>query len=144
MRHCLRYRLVRGRVAFIALAAVAAALLQLNFASASNFRVLHAFCAATYCADGQTPKYPPIRDSNGVLYGNTAFGGGGNSGVVYSLTPNGTGYDFKVLYSLVATPGSPLIIDTNGNLYGTTVVGGTYNKGTFFELKHNANRTKWT
>lgn len=143
MRHAFSCLQIRVRLVLAASIASAFLFIPLNPAAAHTFRVLHSFCSRSYCLDGQTPKYPPISDSNGVLYGTTAFGGGG-SGVVYSLTPNGTGYDFKVLYSFIATPGSPLIVDTKGNLYGTTVVGGAYNKGAFFELKHNADRTVWT
>ena len=149
--HHVRFRSFMARGWIVGAAAIACVVAMPQSAGAT-VKILHAFCAKQYCADGQTPQYPPIADSNGVLYGTTAFGGN-NNGVVYALTPDGTGgYTYRVLHRFCsvsacgdgATPAAPPIIDTHGNLYGTTFGGGAYGKGTLFELKPNADRTEWT
>jgi uncharacterized repeat protein (TIGR03803 family) len=137
--------LTRGCIIGAAAIACAVAMPQ---STGATVKILHAFCARPSCADGQTPQYPPIADSNGVLYGTTPFGGA-YGGVVYALTPDGSGgYAFRVLHTFLGTdgdsPSSPLIVDTNGNLYGFTFSGGAYGQGALFELRHNADRTQWT
>jgi uncharacterized repeat protein (TIGR03803 family) len=56
--------------------------------------VLYRFCSAYLCADGTEPIAGVIQDSNGNLYGTTAFGGDldcgvedSGCGVVFRLTP---------------------------------------------------------
>ncbi|HEY6325591.1 MAG TPA: choice-of-anchor tandem repeat GloVer-containing protein [Candidatus Cybelea sp.] len=99
--------------------------------------------------DGANPLAGLI-DVNGVLYGTTMAGGGGNTcfiysgtcGTVYTVTAGGVE---TVLYRFVGgthgfDPGAPLT-NVNGTLYGTTYLGGVddrcchiYGHGTVFSL----------
>src|SRR5690348_10407231 len=63
----------------------AGALAARSAASPYTLHILHPFCAKASCADGSSPQYGLIADNKGVLYGTTAFGGSGDSGVVYAL-----------------------------------------------------------
>jgi len=98
--------------------------------------ILHSFCSAANCTDGNTPYVGVIRDHNGNLYGTTAGGGEGctnydGCGVVFKLDRKG---NETVLYSFCVTGGfgncadgqSPnaVIQDAAGNIYGTTEYGG--------------------
>lgn len=94
------------------------------------FTLLHSFADGM---NGHTPAGNLVQDSNGVLYGTTAFGGtkcdGSIScGVVFSMNTDGTNY--TVIYRFQGgttdgeTPESELTLDSNGNLYGTTWAGG--------------------
>src|ERR1700733_9660338 len=99
--------------------------------------VLHSFCSAANCTDGNTPYVGVIRDHEGNLYGTTAAGGTGcpeygGCGVVFELDRKG---NETVLYNFCPTGeyfnctdgNSPnaVIQDAAGNLYGTTEYGGT-------------------
>ena len=47
--------------------------------------MLYSLCGQTDCTDGSRPRFGPLLDWNGALYG-TAQGGGANSlGVVYRV-----------------------------------------------------------
>jgi uncharacterized repeat protein (TIGR03803 family) len=100
--------------------------------------VLHSFCSAANCADGNTPYAGVIRHG-GNLYGTTIGGGVSNSGVVFKLDPAG---NETALYTFCpngnCTDGmSPnaVIRDKEGNLYGTTTFGGgASNSGVVFKL----------
>jgi uncharacterized repeat protein (TIGR03803 family) len=97
-------------------------------------------------ADGWEPMAGVYRDSAGILWGTTVFGGnftdacGGSSGpgcgVVFKLTPQGKETAFK----LNGPPGpwgpeAQLVGDGVGNLYGTTYLGGGRGDGgTAFKL----------
>jgi len=98
--------------------------------------VLHSFCSAANCTDGNTPYVGVIRDDKGNLYGTTVGGGEGctdygGCGVVFKLDRKG---NETVLYSFCPTGGygnctdgqSPnaVIQDAAGDLYGTTEYGG--------------------
>jgi uncharacterized repeat protein (TIGR03803 family) len=88
-----------------------------------NFEVVHNFCSAANCADGNLPGVV-ILGQDGHLYGTTAFGGSsvnscdGGCGTIFRFTPPST---FKTLLALdgqAALPGG-LVQGTDGNLYGT-------------------------
>src|ERR1700678_2321951 len=98
--------------------------------------ILHSFCSAANCTDGNTPYVGVIRDDKGNLYGTTVGGGEGctdydGCGVVFKLDRKG---NETVLYSFCVTGGfgnctdgqSPnaVIQDAAGDLYGTTEYGG--------------------
>jgi uncharacterized repeat protein (TIGR03803 family) len=105
--------------------------------------VLHSFGGP----DGADPSAALVFDSNGILYGTTAQGGGclalpNGCGVVFKLKPNSDGtwterviYRFKGYISDGATPLGNLIFDKTGNLYGTTSYGGPGGAGDVFQLK---------
>lgn len=95
-------------------------------------------------SSGEYPHGGLIRDSKGVLYGTTVYGGTANLGLVFSLTPPAAGHTqwtYKVLYSFQGpqlgdgeTPYGTVLMDSSGALYGTTVSGGAVNVGTVFRL----------
>ncbi len=91
--------------------------------------VLHSFCVAPNCSDGNTPTYAYLTfDSAGNLYGTTYWGGANGYGVVFELSPAGTSWAETVLYNFCsqsgctdgANPVGNVIMDQAGNLYGTT------------------------
>ena len=106
--------------------------------------------------DGANPYGALVADSNGVLYGTTAYGGTSHMGTVFSLTHvNGSVWQHKVIYSFNgspdgANPSAGVIIDPKtGALYGTTSSGGVSNGncsgcGTAFKLTPNATKTVWS
>jgi uncharacterized repeat protein (TIGR03803 family) len=104
--------------------------------------ILHTFCAAPECGDGNDPLAGVVRDSQGNLYGTTNRGGISASpnryGVVYKIDSLG---NETVLYAFTggtdgSNPMADLIIDKNGTLYGTTSSGGdpTCSCGTVFKI----------
>ncbi len=109
--------------------------------------------------DGSYPESGMVRDTNGNLYGTTAFGGSGSGcgnagcGAVFELSPSGSSWKETILYSFQGGNDGELpealIRDSAGNLYGATNVGGgtsCYNGagcGTVFKLSPNSNGT-WT
>ncbi len=90
--------------------------------------VLHSFAGGD---DGARPLAGLAIDSQGNLYGTTAFGGtgcGGDTGcgTVFKITPSGTE---TVLYNFAGGtdadgPWASLVLDGQGNLYGTSYYGG--------------------
>jgi uncharacterized repeat protein (TIGR03803 family) len=105
--------------------------------------VLHSFAGGS---DGVSPTGHLVADAVGNLYGVTAFGGSGSSGIVYQLVPpatTGGGWTENVLYSFQgfadgSFPSAGLIFDSSGNLYGETGFGGScatnQGSGTIYEL----------
>ncbi len=109
--------------------------------------------------DGSYPEAGMVRDSNGNLYGTTAFGGSGagcgidGCGTVFELSPSGSSWKETILYSFQGGNDGELpealIRDSAGSLYGATNVGGgasCYNGagcGTVFKLSPNSNGS-WT
>jgi len=82
--------------------------------------------------DGDLPMGAPI-DVNGILYGTTANGSTGNSGVVYQITPTGVEH---VIFRFNGTQGRmPYgnLIAFHGALWGTTEQGGL-DFGTVFSI----------
>jgi uncharacterized repeat protein (TIGR03803 family) len=55
-----------------------------------TFTTLYTFCASGTCTDGANPHSPLIQNTNGIFYGSTVGGGGGdcdgsNCGTIFSL-----------------------------------------------------------
>lgn len=96
--------------------------------------VLYSF---TGLPDGSQPESGLVFDTAGNLYGTTADGGAGNSGMVFELVPSGGGWTENILYSFGPQDGyapyGGLILDNAGNLYGTTAYS-SVGDGTVFEL----------
>ena len=87
-------------------------------------KVLHNFGATNY--DGQNPDAALV-NVNGMLYGTTYWGGGGDHGTVFSITTAGK---YHLLYSFGTNEndgGNPMsdLIDVQGTLYGTASGGGS-------------------
>lgn len=110
--------------------------------------VLYTFTGAD---DGAYPSAGMVLDSQGNLYGTTAYGGSNSEGNVFKLDT--TGHE-SVLYSFtgLADGGYPndLIRDSKGNLYSTTYVGGditlcyaygSYGCGTVFKINPSNKET---
>ncbi len=108
--------------------------------------------------DGHQPYGGLILDSEGNLYGTTAYGPVygywyDGPGTVFELSPNGNGqWTETVLFTFCpgndcsggACPFSNLIFDASGNIYGTAAFDGfPYGMGTVFELSPGANG-QWT
>jgi uncharacterized repeat protein (TIGR03803 family) len=93
-------------------------------------------------SDGANPTGGLIMDSEGNLYGTTAWGGASGNGTVFELTPPAAAGGMGTLNTLYAFTGgsdggSPLAgltFGSKGNLYGTTYFGGASGFGTVFEL----------
>jgi uncharacterized repeat protein (TIGR03803 family) len=106
--------------------------------------ILYTFKGKQY-NDGDFPNGGLLIDSQGNLYGVTAYGGSGDCvllgtdvgcGTVYELSPpqrKGDTWTETILYSFPTAkqgylPNGDLVFDNAGNLYGATTFGGT--KGT--------------
>jgi hypothetical protein len=106
--------------------------------------VLYTFKGAKY-SDGDEPAGGLLIDSQGNLYGTTAYGGTGDCvllgvkggcGTLFELSPpseKGGAWTETILYSFPTAkqgylPNGDLVLDSAGNLYGATTFGGT--KGT--------------
>ncbi len=105
--------------------------------------VLYVFKGAQF-GDGDLPAGGLVIDSQGNLYGTTAYGGtgnclligspGGGCGTVYELSPpaqKGGTWTETILYSFPTAvqgylPQGDLVFDGKGNLYGATDFGGGY------------------
>jgi uncharacterized repeat protein (TIGR03803 family) len=109
--------------------------------------VLHLFCSAKNCADGEAPNGGLIMDAAGNLYGTTLVGGantclaGGQNygcGTIFKVAPDGTEtvlYNFCSLSNCAdgSAPEAGLYKDAHGKLYGTASNGGSGNcSGGFF------------
>ena len=83
-----------------------------------------------------------IRDSAGILYGTTAFGGTARLGVVFKVDASG---NETVLHTFMRGPDgnqpypSGVILDLFGNLYGTTAFSGAGGQGAVYKLDTNGN-----
>jgi len=103
--------------------------------------VLYTFKGAKY-RDGDAPAGGLLIDSQGNLYGTTAYGGTGDCvllgvkggcGTLYELSPpseKGDAWTETILYSFPTAkqgylPNGDLVFDGAGNLYGATEYGGT-------------------
>lgn len=108
-----------------------------------NQTVLHSFCSPPNCTDGHDPRYTPLLDPMGNLYGTAGD-------VIYELSPGPSGWTETVLYTLCSQPhcvdgGSPgaLIRDAAGDLYGPAQDGGSSGAGAIFRLTPGT-KGKWS
>jgi len=119
----------------------------------SHETVLHAFCSAKNCADGNGPSGGLVMDAAGNLFGVTALGvnsalecfQGNGCGVLYTVTPDGQQSVLHVFCSEGncsdgERPSGRLTIDPAGNLLGTTFTGGAHQGGTIFRMSGGAYR----
>ena len=105
---------------------------------AGKLTVLHTFCAANPCMDGDTPG-GIIQAADGNLYGTTYEGGQDGGGVLFKLTTTGV---FTVMHAFCVptdcpdgeNPEYPPTQGVDGNLYGTTNQGGTASAGLLYDL----------
>jgi uncharacterized repeat protein (TIGR03803 family) len=94
--------------------------------------------------DGNNPYAGVIRDSAGILYGTTAFGGTAGLGVVFKVDSSG---NETVLHTFTrgAEGNQPylagVILDSFGNLYGTTAFSGAGGQGAVYKLDAHSNAT---
>lgn len=100
-----------------------------------SYQVIHTFGGAY----GETPLWGLVVDSDGNLYGTTAYGGANNFGIVFELQPSNAGWSEHLLYSFTGVddggnPSTGVVLDAFGNLYGTTTTGAANKQGTVFEL----------
>jgi uncharacterized repeat protein (TIGR03803 family) len=122
--------------------------------SAWTFSVLHSFYE--YDGNGYRPLSVPAPGPNGILYGTTTSGGGGNGcggsgcGTLYSLQPPLTvckailcPWNHNLRYSFMGgpvdgdLPSGPLTFDADGAIYITTQIGGQYGNGAVIKLTSN-------
>jgi len=99
-----------------------------------SLTVLYSF---TNGSDGSLPTAGLTFDSSGNLYGATAFGGSGGSGVVFELSPSDNGWTYSEIYPLPGGGWGPyerLVMDASGNLYGTMYKSGSSGYGVVFKL----------
>jgi uncharacterized repeat protein (TIGR03803 family) len=112
---------------------------------------LYSFCAQANCDDGRLPIAGLHRDSTGVLYGTTYFGGSHGAGTVFELTPSNGTWSETTLYNFGNGgsdgyyPDGLLVEDASGALYGTTSSGGTHGYyGTVFKLSPLGESVLWS
>ena len=96
-------------------------------------------------SEGAMPVAGLIMDSQGNLFGTTAWNGTGNVGTIFELKSTGPDTWSTTLTTLYAFtggtdgnyPNSALIMDAEGNLFGTTLQGGGASGfgGALFELE---------
>jgi uncharacterized repeat protein (TIGR03803 family) len=109
---------------------------------ASTPTILYSFDASQ--ANGAYPMGSLVFDSNGNLYGTTAWGGTFSQGAAFRIAKTASGYAnttttlFHFDGTHGANPVSGLIVDANGNLFGTTDNGGSAGKGTVFKIEKTA------
>lgn len=126
--------------------------------STYSYVPIYDFCASGTCIDGSAPVGKLIVDTNGALYGVTAFGGSctpiaAGCGTIFKLTPTGVGttYALATLHTFCnsgstcpngTTPGAGLTYDGDPGslytglspLYGTVSNGGANAHGAVFKL----------
>jgi len=100
-------------------------------------------------SNGYRPNGNVAFDSNGNMFGTTAFGGSEaqpamdyNPGVIWEFSASGTYrelYDFSDFDTFASENAEPsgVTVDASGNLYGTTQVGG-YGFGDVWEYSHGS------
>ena len=111
--------------------------------ASGSLTTLYNFCAASGCADGQSPFAGLTLATGGNFLGTTQGGGTNSYGTVFSITPAGvltTLYNF-CSQTRCADGGYPyggLFQAANGVFYGTTFIGGHINgqspEGTVFKI----------
>jgi uncharacterized repeat protein (TIGR03803 family) len=110
---------------------------------AGMLTTLYRFCTQSPCLDGSRPEAALVLDTDGNIYGTTAFGGTHGDGTLFKITADGTLttlYNFCSLinaqgYCVDGTrPDVALVRGTDGNLYGVTYQGGANRGGTIFKF----------
>ena len=102
----------------------------------SGYSILYNFTGGA--ADGDSPSSALIEGTNGVLYGNTQFGGVNDRGTLFKMNKDGTGYAvFHHFSTFGRYPTTPLIQATDGQLYGATRIGGPSFGGTVFTINED-------
>lgn len=93
--------------------------------------------------DGNFPNGTLTLDNHGTLYGTTAQGGPGNTGIVFALVPPsvaGGTWTERAIFANFSGPnglnvnGGLVLNQQSGKLYGTTRRGGSRDVGVIFEL----------
>lgn len=97
--------------------------------TAGNESILHNFLGyfGSGRDDGEAPKGSLVANSDGALFGATAYCGLGSSGVIYEIHPDGRErirHDFNGNGSDGDGSYAGLVRDSTGDLYGTTYAGG--------------------
>jgi uncharacterized repeat protein (TIGR03803 family) len=104
-----------------------------RISTTGTFKLIAGFNGST---DVHYPSSGVVRDSNGKLYGTTAFPSGTGNGALYDVTTSGK---FTDIYNFPATlnfdeSANNMIQASNGNLYGASYNGGTSAGGGLYEL----------
>ena len=123
---------------WMALAAIASALLLLFAAAQSQAQTLTVLHNFDLLADGGVPYAGVTLDQQGRIYGTTSDGGTRN-GIVYRLVHSGGAWGLTPIYTFRGHPDgsqpfSRVVFGPDGALYGTTYGGGLQNGGTVFKL----------
>ncbi len=113
--------------------------LTIPSAQAQTFTDLYNFAGSP---DGINPYAGLVEDTQGNLYGTTAYGGVYGYGTVFKVA----GGVETLLYSFTggsdgSEPFSPLLFDGAGNAYGATYSGGASGFGSVFKLDTSGNET---
>ena len=101
--------------------------------------VLHSFCAAKNCADGEQPAPALVEGRNGDFYGTTAQKGAYRSGTIFAVSSAGV---LRTLHSFCArsncpdgaTPIDGMVRAKDGSFYGTASAGGRFYYGVVYHL----------
>ena len=105
--------------------------------AAGSFNVLHTF----KLSDGASPYVGLARDSQGNLYGTTAFGGTRDYGVIFEIDTAG---NYSILYNFnlnkVGINPGEVVVDPQGLLYATTT-GSAGGSGTILKLNSTGTAT---
>ena len=104
-----------------------------RIAAGGTFKLLYGFDNSVNVSG---PSTGVVRDSNGKLYGTTAFPSGTGNGALYDVT---TGGKLTDIYNFPATlnfdeAANNMMQASNGNLYGASYNGGTGASGGLYEL----------
>jgi uncharacterized repeat protein (TIGR03803 family) len=104
-----------------------------RIAASGTFKLLYGFVSST---DVYYPSSGVVRDSNGKLYGTTAFPSGTGNGALYDVTTGGKVTD---IYNFPSTlnfdeSANNMMQASDGNLYGASYNGGTGASGGLYEL----------
>jgi uncharacterized repeat protein (TIGR03803 family) len=104
-----------------------------RISSTGAFKLLYGFVSST---EVYYPSSGVVRDSNGKLYGTTAFPSGTGNGALYDVTTGGKVTD---IYNFPSTlnfdeSANNMMQASNGNLYGASYNGGTGAEGGLYEL----------
>jgi uncharacterized repeat protein (TIGR03803 family) len=104
-----------------------------GMSSSGEFKLLYGFNNSD---NVYGPSTGVVRDSNGKLYGTTAFPSGTGNGALYDVTAGGK---FTDIYNFPASldfdeAANNMIQASNGELYGASYNGGTSAEGGLYEL----------